>query len=99
MPQRFGEAGGQAMGLSSLETGLGFLRIAAESPYAYHDFEFREPFPDLLAHYSRRRERVRRQRRDAYYIARSGINRLQPFIGRRPSVEKDSTANPFRSRS
>ncbi len=71
------EAGGQAIGLSPLETGHGFLRIAAESPDANHHFEFWEPFPDLLAHGPRRRERVRRQRRDADYVAAPGFNQCE----------------------
>src|ERR1700680_718378 len=82
------QASGQAIGLSSLETGLGFLRIPAESPDANHHFEFWEPFPDLLAHRPRRSERIRRQRRDADDVASSGFNQCEPFIGRRSDVGK-----------
>ena len=69
------EAGGQAVGLSPLETGLGFLRVAAESPDANHHFEFWEPFADLLAHGTCRSERVRWQRLDADDVASLGVNR------------------------
>ena len=71
------EAGGQAIGLRSLEASHGFVRIAAESPDADHYFEFRKPFPDLLAHGPRRRKRVRRQRRDADYVAWFGFDRRE----------------------
>src|ERR1017187_1076459 len=89
------EASGQAIGLSSLETGHGFLRIAAESPDANHHFEFREPFPDLLAHGPRRRERVRRQRRDADYVAPSSFNQREHFIERRPDDGKGQSREPL----
>ena len=58
------EAGEEAIGLSSLEAGLGLERFAAESPDANHNFEFWETFPDLSAHRSCRRKRARRQGRD-----------------------------------
>src|ERR1700680_370692 len=89
------EASGQTVGLSSLETGLGFLRISVESPDANHHFEFWEPFPDLLAHGPRRSERIRRQRRDADYVASSSFNQCEPFIGRRSDVGKGQSREPL----
>src|SRR5579864_5625012 len=91
----FREASGQASRLSSLEKRLIFLLIAAESPHANHHFEFWEPFPDLLAHGARRRERVRRQRRDADYVPRPGFNQCQPFIGRSPGAGKNQSREPL----
>ena len=76
----FGEAGGQAIWLRSLEASHGFVRIVVESPDANHDFELREPLPDLLAHGPRRCERIRRKRRDARYVAVSGFNRREHFV-------------------
>ena len=90
MLQGLREACGEAIGLSSLKTGLGFLRIAAESPDANHNFEFWEPLPDLPAHGPRRRECVGRQRRDTDYVAPSGFNQCDPFIGRRPAGKRQS---------
>src|ERR1019366_4517994 len=75
------QAGGKAIGLRSLETSLGFVRVAAESPNANHHFEFWEPRPDLLEHGPRRRERVRRQRRDADYVVLPGFQQCQPVVG------------------
>jgi hypothetical protein len=78
------ETSGQAIGLSSLETGLDLERIAAESPDANHHFELWETFSDLLAPSPRRRERVWwRQRRDADRVA-LGFNQWNPFVERRP---------------
>jgi len=71
------QADGKAIGLGSLETGLGLLRIAAESPDANHHFELWEPFADLLAHVPGRRERVRRQSRDADYVAPLGFDQCE----------------------
>src|SRR5579864_9381744 len=91
----FREASGQASRLSSLEKRLRFLLIAAESPDANHHFEFWEPFPDLLAHRPRGSERIRRQRRDTDYVAPSGFNQCEPFIGRRSGVGKGESREPL----
>ena len=82
------KAGRQTIGLCTLETSDGFLHVAAESPNANHHLQFREPFPDLLAHGARRRKRVRRQRRDADYVAASGFNRREHLIERSPDHGK-----------
>lgn len=74
MRDRLGEAGTQAIGLSSLETGGGFVLIAAESPDANYYLESRKPFPDLFTHGAGRCECVGRHGRDTHDIAVHGFN-------------------------
>lgn len=95
MLHRLGEASGQPIGLSSLEAGFGFERVAAESPDANHHFEFRETFPDLFAHRSRRCESVRRQGRDADYVAPLGVNQCKQVVEGKPGNRKGQSRKPL----
>ena len=94
----FCETNGQTIRFRSVETGHGFVCIAAESPHADHHFQFWEPLPDLLAHSPRRRERVRRERRNAGHVARTGFDQgepFKPFIGRSTGDGKGQNREPL----